>query len=243
MSARTACISPALLANADGTRPAFELKFALPSADADTLQEWASERLQPDPHSDPSSGYLITSTYFDTPAYDVFHRSPGFDIHKYRVRRYGTEPTAHLERKSKSAGRVWKRRGSMPMADLTRPFAKWSEGWFTDEVTRLGLRPVCSASYRRVAFVGDTVSGAVRLTVDRAAFGRPTSMIELHPLADGPPLLPELAVVEFKFLTALPVLFKEAVERFGLRPTGVSKFRRCVRATGLVTKPEGAIDA
>ena len=35
---------------------------------------------------------------------------------------------------------------------------------------------------------------------------------------------------------------KEAIERFRLQPTGVSKYRRCVRAAGLCADP-GADDA
>jgi VTC domain len=241
MSARPAWLSPSLSATPDGSRPAFEMKFAVAPAVADELQVWAAAHLSHDPHSDPVHGYLITSTYFDTPAFDVFRRTPGFDVNKYRARRYGTEATVHLEKKSKSDGRVWKCRGTMPLADLAQPLTHWPVSWFAADVSGLGLRPVCAVSYRRSAFIGDATSG-VRMTLDRAAFGLPTTTISLDPIAAGTPLLPELVVVELKFLAAMPALFKDAVERFQLRPTGVSKYRRCVRAAGLCSEPEGASD-
>jgi hypothetical protein len=210
---------------------------------ADDLQGWAGERLLHDPHSDPTHGYLITSTYLDTPAFDVFRRTPGFDVHKYRVRRYGTEPAVHLEKKSKADGRVWKCRGTMPLADLARPMAEWGVGWFASDVAGLGLRPVCVVSYRRAAFVGESAGGSVRLTLDRAAFGVPATGVSVEPVAAGCPLLSDVVVVELKFLAALPALFKEAVEKFRLQPTGVSKYRRCVRAAGLCPEPAvGAVD-
>jgi hypothetical protein len=244
MSARPVWLSPSLVATPDGSRPAFELKFAVPPATADALQGWAVDRLQRDPHSDPEFGYLITSTYYDTPAYDVFRRATGFDVHKYRARRYGTEPTVHLERKSKADGRVWKVRGTMPLADLGKPLAEWGVGWFASDVAGLGLRPVCAVSYRRSAFVGDSPCGGVRLTIDRSAWGVPAAGVSLDPVTAGTALLSDVVVVELKFLAALPVLFKEAVEKFQLRPTGVSKYRRCVRAAGLCADPAaGAGDA
>jgi hypothetical protein len=245
MSIRPVWLSPSLAATSDGARPAFELKFAVTPAVADDLQVWAGERLQRDPHADPVHGYLITSTYYDTPAFDVFRRSAGFDVHKYRARRYGTEPTVHLERKSKADGRVWKCRGTMPLADLGRPPAEWPVGWFASDVAGLGLKPVCAVSYRRAAFVGDSPCGGVRLTIDRSAWGVPTAGVSLDPISSGTPLLSDVVVVELKFLASLPALFKEAVERFQLRPTGVSKYRRCVRAAGLCsdpTPPEGSTD-
>ncbi|MCU0703451.1 MAG: polyphosphate polymerase domain-containing protein [Fimbriiglobus sp.] len=240
MSSRPAWLSPSLSGTADGSRAAFEMKFAVTPAVADELQSWAAERLRHDPHSDPTRGYLITSTYFDTPAFDVFRRTPGYDVHKYRVRRYGTEPTVHLEKKSKADGRVWKVRGTMPLADLNQPLPAWGVEWFTADVGGLGLRPVCVVSYRRSAFIGD---GAVRMTLDREAFGITTAAVSLDPISTGTPLLTDLVVVELKFMTGLPALFKEAVERFRLQPTGVSKYRRCVRAAGLANGTEGANDA
>ena len=50
-----------------------------------------------------------------------------------------------------------------------------------------------------------------------------------------------LVIVEFKYLSSLPSLFKSAIEQLQLQPTGVSKFRRCLRAAGLISM-EGTKD-
>jgi hypothetical protein len=175
----------------------------------------------------------------------VYRRTPGFEVHKYRARRYGTEPTVHLERKSKSEGRVWKCRGTLPLADLARPMAEWPVSWFASDVAGLGLAPVCGVTYRRSAYIGESPTGNVRLTLDREAWGVPAAHLSLDPLTAGIPLLSDAVVVELKFLSTLPALFKTLVERFQLQPTGISKYRRCVRAAGLCPDPapEGATDA
>jgi hypothetical protein len=233
MSARPQWLSPALAAP-DGGLPAYETKFAVPATAAAAVEGWVAERLMRDPHADPvRNGYRITSVYFDTPAFDVFHRRPGCDVHKHRVRRYGTEPIAQLERKSKADGRVWKHRSTTPLAGLTRPPAEWGVPWFAGELAVANLRPVCVVTYDRSAFVGHGPTGAIRVTFDRAAFGRPADGVALDPVTDGVPLLADEVVVEFKYLATLPPLFKEAFETHRLAPTGLSKYRRCARLLGL----------
>jgi hypothetical protein len=229
-------VSPSLAAAADGTVPAFEAKFAVTAEAAAALQAWAADRLTADPHADPAGGYRVTSVYYDTPAFAVLRRAPGFDVHKHRVRRYGDEAVVHLERKSKTGGRVWKRRATVPHEVLTRPPADWGAPWFAQEVVGLGLRPVCAVTYQRMAFVGGGPTGPIRLTFDRAAVGAPTAAADPVPVADGIPLLADEVVVEFKYLAAMPALFKEAIEAARLAPTGLSKYRRCARAAGLVAE-------
>jgi hypothetical protein len=234
-------MSPSLAARSDGTIPAYEMKFAVPTAVGEKVEEWAGRHLSLDPHADPALGnrYRITSVYFDTPEFDVFHRRPGFDVHKYRVRRYGTEPTVHLERKSKQDGRVWKHRATMPLPLLARPIADWPVPWFVQEITDLHLRPVCVVTYDRTALIGSSPTGPIRVTLDRAAVGVPTSALTLDPITSGVPLLSDEVVVELKYLTTIPPVFKDVIEAEKLTPTGLSKYRRCVRAAGLAVEPVG----
>ena len=230
-------VSPSLAAVPGGTVPAFETKFAVPAAAADELQKWAAGRLAVDQHADPArGGYRITSVYLDTPDFAVFRRAAGFDVHKYRVRRYGSEPVVQLERKSKKDGRVWKCRATVPQEVLSRPAAEWGASWFAQELADLDLRPVCAVTYQRMAFVGGGPTGPIRLTFDRAAVGTPTAAPAPVPVVDGVPLLADEVVVEFKYLAAMPALFKEAIEATKLAPTGLSKYRRCARAAGLVAE-------
>jgi hypothetical protein len=218
-------ISPSLAATADGGLPAYEHKFLATPETAEAVLRWAAERLIPDPHSNGGT-YRITSVYFDTANRDVFYRSEGYTTHKYRVRRYGQEKVAHLERKSKSQGRIWKCRTSVPLPDLSTPATQW----FNEETTALNLRPFCCISYERTAFVGTSDFGPIRLTADRG----PTGQLSDSPLpgltVEGPPLLPEQVVLEMKFLSAMPPVFKELVAQFQLDKTGFSKYRHCVKA-------------
>jgi hypothetical protein len=231
-------VSPGLYRDEDRT-PAFEVKFLLTTAEAREVERRLRGGLAPDPHADPRLGgaYRVTSVYFDTPAFDVYHRADGFRRRKYRVRRYGDAPTAFLERKAKKQQRVRKRRSAVGLGEVVRILgdvpADWDGAWFAQQLARRGLRPVCRVSYERVALVGACPEGPIRVTFDRAARGGPASSPEPHPVADGPTLLGDEVITEFKFLGAMPTVFKDLVEGLSLAPRSVSKYRRCVEAVGL----------
>jgi len=231
-------LSPSLSALPDGTVAAYEMKFSISTDEVEPLKAWAAEHMQLDPHADPVDGYEITSLYYDTPDFAVFHRKPGYDVHKYRLRRYGRDDAIELERKSKKDGRIWKSRDTMALGDLNRPSEHWPVGWFPRDLSEHQFRPVCVATYRRLAFLGDSETGGIRLTFDTSAFGRATDRLDLEPVHVGLPLVTDGVIVEFKYLNSLPSLFRNAISSFRLKSTGVSKFRRCLRAAGLV---EGSV--
>jgi VTC domain len=234
--------SPSLY-RGDGETPAFEVKFVLTEAEAAEAERLLRPSLAADPHADPALGgaYRVTSVYFDTPALDVYRRSENYRRRKYRVRRYGVSPTAFLERKSKSDQEVQKRRTAVPLAELGELNGsapdEWSGAWFVKQLRDRGLRPVCRVSYSRVALVGSCPEGPIRVTFDRAARGLGTRGADPEPVADGSPLLQDEVIGEFKFLGAMPPVFKGVIERLRLNPRPVSKYRRCVETAGLV--PEG----
>jgi hypothetical protein len=124
---------------------------------------------------------------------------------------------------------VWKHRTAVPLDRLGDPAAHW----FAGEVADLGLKPVCRLTYDRTAFVGNGPTGPVRLTLDRPPVGSRADALVPDPVGDGLTVLGGLVVVEFKYLAALPPVFKEAVEAFKLTPTTVSKYRRYAAAAGL----------
>jgi hypothetical protein len=231
-------VSPGLVRSAAAV-PAFEVKFLLTEAEAREVERRLRRRLTPDSHGDPALGgaYRVTSVYFDTSAFDVYRRSEGHRRRKFRVRRYGTSPTAYLERKTKSAQQVRKRRTAIPLAELPRLAgaltADWPGAWFVKRLALRDLRPVCRVTYERVALVGHTPDGPIRATFDRAAVGGPTTGPVPEPVGDGPRLLDGEVIAELKFLGAMPVLFKSVVEDLRLTPSPVSKYRRCVEAAGL----------
>jgi hypothetical protein len=225
---------------------AYELKFLLTEEQAVAVTDRVRSRLAPDPHADPALGgaYRTTSLYTDTPRFDVFHRNGDYAASKYRVRRYGAAGPVFLERKDKDGDRVWKCRATVPAGDLPRLAMRngspeWVGGWFRDQVAERDLVPVCRIAYERVAFMGSTEAGAVRVTFDRDIRGEPTRGWELRPVGEAAELLPGFVVCEFKFRVALPAMLKEVVEALALAPTTVSKYRRFVRAAGLAGAGSG----
>ena len=212
---------------------AFELKFLVEERLAQEIQQWATTRMQPDAYADPALGgaYQTTTLYLDTPARDVFHRSPGQRGRKYRLRRYGSEQQVHLERKTRRGDRVKKRRSQVPLEELallataTQP-PLWPGEWFGQRIAAQNLRPACLITYERVAYVQLSSEGPLRLTLDRQIRGVASEAWDLTPVAPGPGILPTLVVCEFKFRGALPNLFKELIHALQLEAGSVSKYRR-----------------
>jgi len=224
----SAWASPTLAAGRAGSPPAYEQKYRMTVAQALEAEEWAAARLAPDPGPGPAARgrYAVTTVYLDTPDRAVYHRLPAAGPHKYRVRQYGADGPAFLERKSKEGGRVWKERAAVGADDLR---ADLPPGWFADAVAAGRLAPVCRVTYARTAFVGP---GPVRLTFDRAAVAGPADDLALVAAQGVGLFAADEVVCELKFVTALPPLFREFLEAFGPAPAVGSKYRRAVAATG-----------
>jgi len=232
-------MSPGLF-QAAGSAPAFDVKFLLTETAAAEVEQRLRGRLAPDPHADCDGAYRVTSVYFDTPQFDVYRRSEKYRRRKYRIRRYGTGSTVFLERKFKNNQEVRKRRTALPLTEvsgLTNGHAdEWPGAWFATQLTARGLRPVCRVSYDRIALVCACRDGPIRVTFDRKAHGAPADGVTPVPVTDGPGLIGGEVITEFKFLSAMPAVFKDVVEALRLNPRPVSKYRRCVEAVGLVTE-------
>jgi hypothetical protein len=216
-----------------------ELKFRVPRAAGERIRAWARARLQPDPHGIGSFGdeYRTTTLYFDTRDFDVFNRRGSFGRSKYRIRRYDGEPTVFLERKMRQNGRLAKRRMQVPLSELGQPGT-----WFDRRLQLRGLGPVCQIVYDRLARVGTTPSGPIRLTVDAAARALPLTRLGFV-RANGTPLIDDEMIVEVKYPGLPPALFKQLVEDFRLTPARVSKYRLAVDALGLIREDAVAASA
>lgn len=230
-------LSPSLWQNRE--EPTFELKFQLFQQQARALAHWAAGHLQLDPHADPALGnaYHVHGLYFDTPALDVFHRTPGFRKRKFRLRRYGKNPAVFLEQKRKSEGKVAKRRVEIAEPELERlrgiPTAiDWTGHWFHRRIARRLLQPTCLISYERQAFFGNNGEGPLRLTLDHHVRSRPADAWNVEPVLDGPVLLPDQVLLELKFRKHLPALFKVLMQDFLLVPTPISKYRLAMQVSG-----------
>jgi len=236
-------ISPSLLTTESSDLPAYETKFVVAADLAEAVWEWLSGKLLPDPYAR-NGPYKVTSIYYDTGPLDLFHRNPDYGIHKYRLRRYGSDFTIHLERKSKKEGRVWKIRTSYGSRDGAFPNLSSNESplgeteWFWEEVNRLGMKPTCEVSYERLALVGSSATGPIRFTLDRNPTGRlliPSSQAGGKPESD---FIPGQRVLEMKYLATMPGLFRDAMTQFHLNPTGISKYRSCLVSHGLNPKQD-----
>ncbi len=232
--------SPSLSALRRSVGPAYELKFLVDESLAHRVEDCARTFLEPDPHGDPARGgaYHTTTLYLDTPELDVFHRSPSYRRRKFRVRRYGMMSWVFVERKTKGGDRVTKRRAQLPASDITRfgeqpSDDQWDGQWFHQRIAMKRLQPACRVSYDRTAWVGACDEGPMRLTVDRNVRGALCEQWRLSDASEGMLVLTGAAILELKFLRALPLPFKRIVEEFRLNPSLVSKYRLCRTALGV----------
>ena len=222
---------------------AAELKFLVSRPAAEQIRDWARQRLAPDPHSSAelADGYQITSVYFDTEKFDVFHRIGSYGRSKYRIRRYGSSSTVFLERKLKTRGLVTKRRSVVNLAVLdtlnqAAAAPGWTGLWFQQRLVARRFRPVCQIGYRRTARVCAGPHGPIRLTMDENLRALPLDQMRFNDRDEGILLLPEHIIIELKFRIETPLLFKEAVEQFKLNAQPISKYRMAVIALGLASE-------
>jgi len=223
---------------------AAELKFLVPLATADAIRTWAREHLTADPHGVGPAGdeYTTTSLYSDTPDQDVYRRQGSYGRSKYRVRRYGSSDVVFLERKLRTRALLSKRRSIVALDELplleqsVADLAGWPGAWFASRLAMRRLGPVCQVTYERTARVTNTPYGLARLTVDTDLAAQAASSWAFH-APDYHPVLTTEAIVELKFIVAMPAVFKRFIETFGLVPATVSKYRLSAEALGVVSAP------
>lgn len=215
---------------------ASEIKFLIPRAVGVAIREWARQHLERDPHGTGPFGdeYCTSTIYFESPDYAVFHRRGSFGRSKYRIRRYMGTSGVVLERKLRRPGMLTKRRTFVPAATLSQlegtHRTDWTGDWFHRRLLLRRLRPVCEISYSRTARAGMALSGPVRLTLDERLSAARTT----RPLFGSaePPVgfADDSMILELKFRTEVPGVFKQLVERFQLVPQPTSKYRMGIAA-------------
>jgi hypothetical protein len=218
---------------------ACEIKFVVDPAVAARIREWARIHLVADPHGGGPfhDEYDTSSLYFDTRRLDVFHRRGSYGRAKYRVRRYGEADTVFLERKLRKPGLLIKRRTLEPLESLCRldapPAGAWGGEWFLRRLEARRLSPVCQVSYQRIARTADSPEGPARFTLDSGLRVLPltTPAFSREP---GVPFFEERVILELKFRTQLPAVFRRLVEDFVLQTQTASKYRLGMTALGNV---------
>ena len=217
---------------------ASEIKFVIDSSLAPGVSAWARKHLTADPHGTGAfqDEYETSSLYFDTRAFDVFHRRHSHGRAKYRVRRYGDSDMVFFERKLRRPGILVKRRtvDSIEMVEcLDSPtLIEGSSGeWFHRRFLLRKLRPVCQVSYHRMARVIMCTEGLARLTLDSQlrAVAIDRAQYSSEP---GPAFLDGRVVLELKYQGHLPVVYRHLVEEFTLNTGSASKYRLGMVALG-----------
>ena len=213
-----------------------EIKFMTDLERRPQIIEWARAHFAPDAFGtgEHHDEYSTSSLYFETPRFDVYRREASYGKAKYRVRRYGNSPTIFVERKFRTERLLAKRRTTVPLADLAKlaePVAdpSWAGYWFHRRILLRELRPLIQLSYDRVARVGESSTGPVRMTID--------AHLHVLPMPDrafiagvGMPAVPDKCIIEVKYRMQLPAVIKSLAATFGLEVQKMSKFRIGLRA-------------
>lgn len=213
-----------------------EIKFKTTLDRWPDIVRWSRANLGPDGHGagEYADEYQTSSLYFETPKFDVYRRSGSYGRSKFRIRRYGGAPVMFLERKFRTERMLVKRRTSVPVEDFQRMSATkadpaWPGYWFYRRVLLRQLKPLIQLSYDRVARIGDSPTGPVRMTVD--------TNLNVLPMPDraflagaGMPILQGECIIEVKYRVQLPALFKALAATFNLQPQKISKFRSALRS-------------
>jgi hypothetical protein len=225
----------------ENRKSASEIKFLIDPPRAQEIHDWARAHLGPDPYAteEASDGYRTSSLYFDTRNFDIFHRRGSFGRGKYRIRRYGQGESVFLERKLRTHDLVSKRRVFVGLNEIGRlenpePGEEWPGYWFHRRLLARELLPVCQISYLRTARIAQTDRGVIRLTLDQDIRAVPAHAIAFDPRQEGLLLSERQWILELKYASPLPVLFKQLIAKFTLTPQAFSKYRLAASSLGCV---------
>jgi hypothetical protein len=217
-----------------------EMKFLITPGCADAIREWSRANMAPDPHAGGEAGdeYRVTSLYLETEDFAVYERRGSYGRSKYRLRRYGESEWVFLERKLKTRNRVGKMRSMVALSEVKEleqedTPKRWAGHWFHRREQARGLRPVCQISYSRMARLAVSETGPLRLTMDQNLRAVPAREYTFGTASAGVALLPDQRILELKYKSELPGLFKRLMQRFDLRPQASSKYRMAVEALEL----------
>ena len=208
-----------------------EAKFLVDVSKLPKVVDWARANLDADGHGTGvfADEYTTASLYFETTDFAVYQRQASYGRSKFRIRRYGLSDIIFLERKFRTERLLAKRRTTVPVTDLERladaiPDRAWPGFWFHRRVLLRKLRPLIQMSYDRVARIGRSSTGPVRMTID--------VNLRVLPMPDrafipgvGLPIVEDKCIIEVKFRRELPAIFKRFAETFGLEIQKVSKYR------------------
>jgi SPX domain protein involved in polyphosphate accumulation len=221
----------------------YELKYLVHSSQVPRIVDDLSRQMTPDLHGDASGSYIITSLYYDSAGLHMFHsKLIGANYRrKLRVRVYGKTPEdpdniAMAEIKQRLARTTQKRRVLLPLGEAFQLCAgKDTRHWQDPEDARVAaeisalvqsmqLRPTCTISYRRRAFVGSRFEPGLRVTFDSDIWVGPPKM-DLHRSSISSYLIPrDWSILEIKVDEKVPSWVCELISRHKCEIRRVSKY-------------------
>jgi hypothetical protein len=221
----------------------YELKYVIHASQIDGIVADVLGQMSPDRHGDASGSYVISNLYYDSPELHML-QSKIFGTNyrrKLRVRIYGNgthEPprTAMVEIKQRLSRTTQKRRVVVPIDEALR-ICEARSTWQWDDpvdhavadeirslVLALALRPACTISYRRRAFVGSKFEPGLRLTFDTDLWGAPPRL-DFYTLRPTTFLMPrDWSILEIKVDDRVPNWINELVTRHDCQLRRVSKY-------------------
>lgn len=221
-----------------------EVKFVTDVTRQREIVTWAREHLGPDGHGAGihADEYSTSTLYLETPAFDVYRRVGSYGRSKYRIRRYGTSDVVFIERKFRTSRLLAKRRTIVPLEELDHlrrpePARGWDGYWFHRRMLLRQIQPIVQLSYDRVARVGASETGPVRMTIDTNLSVLPMRDLAFLP-GVGQAFLDGVCIVEVKFRARLPPIFREFAQMLGLGVQKISKFRSALRSLDYPLPPD-----
>jgi SPX domain protein involved in polyphosphate accumulation len=221
----------------------YELKYVIHASQIEGIVADVLGQMSPDRYGDASGSYVISNLYYDSPELHMLRsKIVGSNYRrKLRVRVYGDgsdQPprSAMVEIKQRLSRTTQKRRVVVPLDEALRICEARSTWQWNDPadlavaeeirclVLTLALRPACTISYRRRAFVGSRFESGLRLTIDTDLWGAPPQL-DFHTQRPSAFLMPrDWSILEIKVDDRVPSWINELVTRHDCQLRRVSKY-------------------
>lgn len=221
----------------------YELKYIIHASEIPGIVADVRKQMSPDVHGDETGSYVISNLYFDSPELHMLHsKIVGTNYRrKLRIRVYGEVDNrspcrAMVEIKQRLGRTTQKRRVVAPLDEALRICEARSSWTWNDDTDRavadeirgmvlaLGLRPACTISYRRRAFVGSRFESGLRLTLDTDLWGAPPRL-DFYAQRPTTLLMPrDWSILEIKVDDRVPNWINELVTRHDCQLRRVSKY-------------------
>jgi SPX domain protein involved in polyphosphate accumulation len=221
----------------------YELKYLIHASQVKDITTDLLHQMAPDRHGDASGSYIITNLYYDSADLHMLRsKLIGSNYRrKLRIRVYGETPNdlagkAMVEIKQRLGRTTQKRRVVLPLREaysLCDGESAWNfddpaDVQVVDEVEALvhalQLRPVCTISYRRRAYVGSRFEPGLRVTFDTDLWGAPPTM-DLPVSGPSNYLIPrDWSILEIKVDEKVPGWICDLVTKHNCQLRRVSKY-------------------